>query len=217
MSEFPIDKIKVKALLRRYCETSGKILIDDQGRVSCNSIEFKKRICQNDLLSMLPVRFKRIDGDFTAMWGRMQTLEGSPEHVGTDFACTDNAINSLAHGPQFVGGDYFCVNCNLSNFIGIGHVSGKIHAELNPFTSLRGLPMDFAGTVSITYGSRMALLSIMLTQCKKLAIQNSNRNSDNTTKMVEAIINGYLGKGRDGIIPCAAELHKAGFGGNARL
>jgi hypothetical protein len=34
---------------------------------------------------------------------------------------------------------------------------------------------------------------------------------------LEAIINRYLNTGRDGIIPCAAELHKAGYGGNAKL
>jgi len=139
-------------------------------------------------VSKLPVQFDHVGREFFC-FSRLTSLEGAPRSVGGDFFCQKNQLTTLKGSPDTVGGDFRC---------------GE-----NPLTSLDGIPQSVGGSFSCDYTESLGLLRLLLIKkVKSIWIQNPG---------VESIINRYLGKGRDGIIPCAAELHKAGYGGNAKL
>jgi hypothetical protein len=69
----------------------------------------------------------------------------------------------------------------------------------------------------LDYTPTLGLLRICAVQdLARLAFRTKISMYRQQAEQARLIISKYLQSGRDGIIPCAAELHKAGYGGNAK-
>jgi len=80
------------------------------------------------------------------------------------------------------------------------------------------LPQMVKNHVQLTWLPDLGLMKLFLIDLGgELFLYSINGVGDPRVQQVEKIINKYIKLGRDGIIPCAAELHKAGYGGNAKL
>lgn len=79
-------------------------------------IRFRRNLYQ------LPLKFRKVTGNFDISYNKLTSLEGCPNEVGGDFDCSNNELSSLIGSPDLVGVDFVC-----------GH---------NPLTSLTGCPTE---------------------------------------------------------------------------
>jgi len=130
-----------------------------------------------------------------------RTLEGKLPVMFNECGHSFNAIGaglvSLQGCPRRVGLSFACT--------------------INALTSLQYLP-ERARSMQLDYTPTLGLLRICAVQdLARLAFSAKISMYRPQAEQARLIISKYLQSGRDGIIPCAAELHKAGFGGNAKL
>lgn len=81
-------------------------------------------------LSILPLKFRRVMGNFNVQYNCLKTLENSPVSVGGNFNCFNNALNDFKDGPKWVGGDFY--------------------GYKNKLISLKGSPAEIAGSYYIS-------------------------------------------------------------------
>jgi hypothetical protein len=191
-----IDRDKILALVgRHFTGGSGlsSITIDEQGLVDANENLSLKQSCRQ--IGKLPVRFGKIDGNLWLDYSDISTLEGCPRILtGTLGLESCGLLTNLSGGP------YDCY---------------EIMAENTRLHSLVGLPKH-CENIQVSVSPTMGLLSLLLVK-GLTSVYLTDDWGIGSEMPQSSIINRYLSKGRDGIIPCAAELHKAGFGGNAKL
>jgi len=119
-------------------------------------------------MTVLPFKFKKVEGYFECSKNKLESLEGCPEIVQASFGCDDNRITSLKGAPKSVAGSFNCssnlylqslegcpskiygffncFNCSLSSFEGGPKiVKGNFHAGLNNIRSLKGAPEVIEG------------------------------------------------------------------------
>ena len=193
-----IDTEQIYQTLDRYFHWSGYPSIDPiTGEVDIsgdvNSLSNCKRLKQ------LPVRFSTITsyGNFILTnVDMLKTLDGCPREVHGNFIISGTNCRDLKGAPQSVG--------NGAQFL------------MPQLQSLEGLPAKISQWLDINWQPRLPLLRILLVRGLEDGVYIKHDDGGNIDDL-EAIINRYLNTGRDGIIPCAAELHKAGYGGNAKL
>ena len=137
-------------------------------------------------------------------------------HVGADFMISATSLNTLEGSPNLVGGTFSCAKNNLQNLLHAPRVVMKnFNCSGNPLDSLEGLPSIVHGTVMVPDRANLPLLRLLeIKGCSKIEIR------DKDGKIIESdlskILNKYLGQGRPGMLPCANEMLKAGYGSNAR-
>lgn len=101
-------------------------------------------------LTQLPVRFGRVDGNFSVANTGLTTLAGCPHTVKTGFDCSGTAIADFTGGPTTVDGYYFAKNMpNLTSLHGLPEI---VRSTLNldgtkNVTSLDGLPPKIGALV----------------------------------------------------------------------
>jgi len=81
---------------------------DVQGEVDFGSIGLKS-------LLDIPVRIRKVSGDFRCSENNLTSLEGDPEEVGKDFVCWGNQLLTLKGAPRYVGGGFYCQDNNLTS------------------------------------------------------------------------------------------------------
>lgn len=140
----------------------------------------------------LPIRFDKICGDFDCSYNSLESLENAPKSVGGSFTCAGNNLRSLEKRPQCVGKSYYC--------------------NLNPLAMLDGLPVHIGCKLVLDYTQALALLHILKIRGLKGVFFDDRANAD-----LPAILGRYLGTGTRGMLSCAMEMIKAGFGKNAHL
>jgi hypothetical protein len=64
-------------------------------------------------LTKLPLKFNKVNGNFSCSFNNLTTLEGTPKSVGRSFYCYNNNLTNLKGSPKSVGGDFDCSNNNL--------------------------------------------------------------------------------------------------------
>jgi len=200
-----IDKQKILALVKTNFKTTGRVTVDDQGLVSVTgNCELTQKITK------LPVQFDHVVGDFNCTRSQLESLEGAPQSVDGWFSCSYSELESLLGAPQSVGNHFYCYSTTLKSLLGAPRsVGGDFDCLATTLESLAGAPQSVGGKFYCSYDRSLGLLPLLLIKdLKGVSIGNDTVNS---------ILNRYLGQGRDGIIPCAAELHKAGYGSNAKL
>ena len=108
-------------------ESNRHIIIDDNGFINCfGDVSVKTN---NDIhVSVLPIKFKYVKGNFNCSALRLTTLNGCPNTVEGNFSCQHNKLISLEGGPNIVNGMTY--NCSH-----------------NKLTSLKGLPQSFNNEV----------------------------------------------------------------------
>ena len=209
-----IDKQAILVILKEYFETNGSVTVDDQGLVSvvggCKLRDIKT-------VTQLPVLFASVGGHFYCFNNQLTSLEGAPQSVGGNFYCFNNRLTSLEGAPQSVGEDFYCDNNQLTSLEGAPQsVGGDFYCSGNRLTSLDGLPKSIKGVFQLDYIPNLPMLRLF----KVRGITEVGVRDTVTNKWghpVEHIINRYIHLGINGILPCAAELYKAGYGGNAKL
>jgi hypothetical protein len=149
-------------------------------------------------LQQISVRFKSIPAGFSCGHNDLIDLTNAPQRVpGSFWVSLQPNLQSLKGGPQWVG-----------NTFDMQHSTPK---------NLEGLPLYVGEQIILRYQQNIGLLRLCLVQGKPELNWNYNRADAEACLVVGSIIDRYLGKGREAIIPCAAELHKAGYGANAKL
>jgi hypothetical protein len=67
-------------------------------------------------LTKIPLKFNKINGDFSCSWNYLKTLEGSPIEVNGDFLCRNNYLTSFEYSPKIIRGEFDCDNNNIKSF-----------------------------------------------------------------------------------------------------
>jgi hypothetical protein len=143
----------------------------------------------------LPVKFNSVWNGFDCSNEGLTTLEGCPEKVGKQFMAYGNEITTLVGGPKVVHGGYNVLNC--------------------PLETLEGLPNHVSMTLWLPWRPGMGYLrAVIVNGATHITVQDEyNRKQQGLMD----ILNRYRGRGVNGVMPCAAELIKAGYREAARL
>lgn len=67
-------------------------------------------------LSVIPVKFRKVGGDFFCEGNKLTSFKNAPEEVGGDFRCDGNKITSANGAPKKVGGIFTAYFTPLSDF-----------------------------------------------------------------------------------------------------
>lgn len=242
MIPWPKDPHEVEERLKKHFRVSGDYEVNDDLSVTVNgSVKF----FTDRALTRLPVRFRKVLGNFSVNDSWLETLDGSPlsvggsfkaqncelnslEHspreVGETFDVSTNHLTSLAHGPERVGESYDCSNNRLRSPHRLPTVVPKdLRLEKNPFEDLKGLPMKVGGALHVTYKSDLPMLSIALVDFDALILHDEASNpKDRSSRMpscmqVTKIFKAHRGEGRRGVIAVSNDLIDAGYTENAKF
>ncbi|MCK9476329.1 MAG: hypothetical protein M0R46_10435 [Candidatus Muirbacterium halophilum] len=100
----------------------------------------------NKKLKVLPLKFRKVSGDFHCGCNQLTSLEGAPKSVGGEFRCRNNKLTSLVGSPQRVGGDFNCSVNQLTSLEGAPQsIGGYFECGDNQLTSLVGCPQSVGG------------------------------------------------------------------------
>jgi hypothetical protein len=143
-----IDQVCKKYYIENYT-INGDGSVDVDGVVDLASRE----------LSSLPLRFGRVNGDFTCVNNGLTTLEGSPIIVTGYFFCFNNKLTSLEGGPRVVDGLFYCNDNRLTT---LEHSPEKLGVVLfcnnNQITTLTNCSTKSA-TVICCDGNKLSTLT----------------------------------------------------------
>jgi hypothetical protein len=193
---FKKDPGIIDECIASHFDMGGSYNIDSLGRVSSDGFailhhEFPQK--------KLPFKWFHVEGNFQIDSGNLDSLVGSPESVEGDFCATHNFLSTLEGGPKFVR--------NLYDVAG------------NDLEDLKGLPESMPGSslgpsrFDVTYNHNLGMLRLLLVKGLGTIVIWPRLPH----KTLQIILNKYLRTGPAGIMPCAAEMIKAGYAGNARL
>jgi len=97
-------------------------------------------------LKTIPIKFGKIDGNFSCHNNNLTSLQGAPASVGGGFDCRYNNLTSLQGAPASVGGGFDCRYNNLTSLQGApASVGGGFYCSSNNLTSLQGAPASVGG------------------------------------------------------------------------
>ena len=83
-------------------------------------------------LREIPIRIKRVAGNFWCSFNNLTSLEGAPEIVHGDFVCSFNNLTSLEGAPKHVGKDFSCSRNKLITLKGAPkEVEGNFYCNDN--------------------------------------------------------------------------------------
>ena len=127
-----MDRFEIESWLRKYRVESYTInedmSVDVDGDVHLSSI----------ILSVIPVKFRNVSGNFFCYNNKLTSLEGCPDVVNNAFYCYNNRLTSLLGCPKKVG-DFSCGGNLLTSLEGCPiEVSGDFSCNDNRLTSLEG-------------------------------------------------------------------------------
>jgi len=227
------DLQKILDLAMANFEFDSRINVDNEGLIHTTGDARRGTLLRKPFPGgTLPVRF-HVARDFNIEWSAVASLEGCPVMVlGTFDASYNPALQSLLNGPKIVNELYTVSNCGLRSLQGAPASCKFLNIQNNQLTSLKGIEHTrVQGYVNALNNPLASLDHLPQGNCDifvwheslpvlKLVIKDNPRIHfirDSAREPFRDIIERYRGKGRDAVIPCAAELHKAGFGGNAKL
>jgi len=117
--------------------------IDYDGNVNFNR---NKRI---QSINKIPIKFRKVSGNFACADCDLFTLENCPEEVGGFFDCSFNNLTTLKWCPKKIGGWFNCGKNRLTTLKGcVKEVKGNFHCHSNQLTSLEHGPKIVDGFFS---------------------------------------------------------------------
>jgi len=93
----------------------------------------------NKELTIIPLKFGVVKGNFNCSGNKLTSLEGSPKKITGSFACAENNLMSLKGGPLEVDGSYACMVNKLKDLDGVAKIGQSINCSNNPITTLKHL------------------------------------------------------------------------------
>ncbi|MCK9475624.1 MAG: hypothetical protein M0R46_06890 [Candidatus Muirbacterium halophilum] len=136
-----INNSEIEAICKKYNITNYTINEDVSIDVDGDVYLYNKK------LKVLPLKFRKVSGNFDCNDNQLTTLEGAPQSVGGDFYCTSNQLTSLVGCPQYIGGDFNCSFNKLTSLVGSPqNIGGNFSCSFNELTSLKGSPQSIGGS-----------------------------------------------------------------------
>jgi hypothetical protein len=209
------DESNTEQLLEQYFDLSEgtyTIHLDNSVTVDGNC-----RVQEKIIMEKLPVKFRRINGDFGCVKNGLESLVGFPTWITGNFYCGGNNLTSLVGGPIFVTGSYNCVQNKLTSLVGVAtHIGNWLLCSENPFVSLEGFPKELKGIFYCTWSPSIPLLRTL--QAKKgVRIEISERSGEHpTTHIINTCKKNNPGNLRAAILDAQKALIDAGYAGNAK-
>ena len=127
--------------LMNYFNIDGKIEYHDDGSISVAG----GIILTDNSITHLPVKFRKVSGNFHCDYTNLTSLEGSPQEVGEYFSCESTKITSLNGSPKKVGGIFWCNHTKIASLEGGPKKVGKVYCNDTKITSLDGAPESVSG------------------------------------------------------------------------
>jgi hypothetical protein len=127
-------------------DVDGDVILTKNRPIGSSYIDFK--------LDKLPLKFRKVTGDFDCRSNKLTSLEGAPEYVGGVFDCSHNQLETLEGGPKEVVKGYICWNNKLKSLEGCAQIIGTpenlvdFNCSMNQLTSLVGMPQEICASVS---------------------------------------------------------------------
>ena len=138
-----INSSEIEAICEKY--NIKNYIINEEGSIDVdgNVDLYKKK------LKVLPLKFRKVSGDFECRDNQLISLVGCPQSVGGDFYCIYNQLISLEGAPQSIGGDFYCSSNQLISLEGAPQrVGGDFECGSNKLTTLEGAPQRVGGDFS---------------------------------------------------------------------
>jgi hypothetical protein len=125
-SERKIHKICERYNIKKYTINDDlSIDVDDRVYLSINN------------LRVIPLRFRRVSGNFSCENNKLTSLIGSPEFLDGYFSCYKNNLTSLEYLPKYIGGGINCQYNKIWNFRGIpDSFKREFYCEGNPIFNI---------------------------------------------------------------------------------
>jgi hypothetical protein len=102
----------------------------------------------NFKLDKIPLKFRKVSGNFNCSFNELSSLDGCPVSVGGYFYCISNKLNSLEFGPIEVGDNFICYNNKITSLEYLPKYIGRdIYCDSNKIWSFRGIPDNFNGNI----------------------------------------------------------------------
>ncbi|MCK9472063.1 MAG: hypothetical protein M0Q88_09970 [Bacilli bacterium] len=97
-------------------------------------------------LKVLPLKFRKVSGNFECSFNELTSLKGSPQTVGGNFYCRGNQLTTLEGAPQSIGGFFYCNNNQLTSLEGAPQsIGGCFFCSYNQLTTLEGVHKRVGG------------------------------------------------------------------------
>jgi hypothetical protein len=165
----------------------------------------------------------RVENNQIHVYGDVWLFDGSMipiliDVVHGDFKC-DAPIRDLRNSPTVVTGHYSINNLiQMDNLVGAPREVGSFALTHGVPRSLEGLPQRIHHEygLGIPYGKNLGILRVLLVKDLQVFSMH-DPHSGEVDDRLEAITNRYLNRGWGGMVPCARELIKAGYKGNAKI
>lgn len=107
-----MKKATIEAICNCYKIENYRINQDESIDVDGNVELSSSNLC------LLPLKFRRVMGNFNVQNNFLRTLENAPLSVGGKFNCFNNLLINFIGGPKWVGGDFYGYNNKLISLIG---------------------------------------------------------------------------------------------------
>ncbi|MBB4804375.1 hypothetical protein HNP37_004462 [Flavobacterium nitrogenifigens] len=148
-------KRQVYHIIKKYNIRIGLFSIDKSGFINVTGDVY----ITNTVLKKLPLRFKKVSGNFYCSSNMLVTLKGCPDFVGGIFNCYGNQLKSLEFGPICVGADYFCNENKLESLRGAPKIiSGNFNCFINQLQTLEHGPEIVSGNY---YANNNLLINLL--------------------------------------------------------
>jgi len=144
----------------------------------------------NKGLKVLPLKFRKVSGDFHCSYNQLISLEGAPQSIGGNFYCNYSKLTSLESAPKRVGGDFECGSNKLTTLEGAPQrVDGNFYCSYNQLTTLEGVPQRMGEYFSCN-NNNLKNIDYLPKYYKELDISNNP-----ITKIIKLFItsNEYVG------------------------
>ena len=105
-----IDEIKKRSTLNKdgTYDVDGNVYLDSMG------------------LTEIPLKFGKVNGNFSCSNNSLTNLVGSPIEVNGGFYCYNNQLTSLIGCPKYVGYDFWCDGFTKKDIKQVCKVEGEI-------------------------------------------------------------------------------------------
>ncbi|MCK9477050.1 MAG: hypothetical protein M0R46_14080 [Candidatus Muirbacterium halophilum] len=162
-----INSSEIEAICEKYNITN--YTINDDGSIDVDGdVNLKRKY-----LRVLPLKFRKVSGDFECSSNQLISLEGTPKSVGGNFYCSSNQLTTLEGAPQRVGGVFSCSSNQLTSLEGAPQsVGGEFSCSSNQLTSLEGGPKR-VGSIFWCYSNNLKNIDYLPKYYKELDISNN--------------------------------------------
>jgi len=147
-----INSSEIEAICKKYNIKNYIINEDDSIDVDGNVDLYNKE------LKLLPLKFRKVSGNFLCGFNKLTSLEGAPQRVGGDFYGYNNQLTSLVGCPQNIGGNFHCSDNQLTSLEGAPQsINGYFDCNDNQLTSLVGCPQSIGGNFYCSFNKLTSL------------------------------------------------------------